>query len=112
MVLLKELNKICANRNVSKNFPAQIVCRLFGNKNTTCKLDKLCETAEKKGIWYFYTPIIIFLLIVYIILFWLLRLTKLSKIFYPLSVVLLIPLEWLAICFAATYRFIRKLPFY
>lgn len=111
MVLINELNDVCKNRKVSKEFPAQIICRLLGNKVEPCKLNKLCETAEKKGIWYFYTPILLFLLVLYTLLFWIMRLTKLSKLFYPLAMMFLIPLEWLAICFAATYQFIRKLPF-
>ena len=111
MVLLKELNKICSNRKVAKEFPAQIICRLLGNNTDVCKLNKLCEKAETNGIWYFYTPILVSLLILYIALFWFLRLTKLSKFFYPLAMFLIIPLEWLATCFGATYQFIRKLPF-
>lgn len=110
MVLLKELNNICLNRKVAKDFPSQIICRLFGNNSAPCKLNKLCETAETKGIWYFYTAILIFVILFYLILFWLLRLTKLSKICYPLAMLFIIPLEWLATCGAATIQFIRKLP--
>ena len=110
MVLIKDLNKKCANRRVALNFPSQVICRLLGNKLEPCKLNKLCEATEKKGIWYFYTAILLFALLVYLVLFWLLRLTKLSKICYPLVMLFIVPLEWLATCFAATIDFIRKLP--
>ena len=111
MVLMKELNKICSERKVAKDFPSQIICRLLGSKNSPCQLNKLCEQAEIKGIWYFYTAVLLFVLLVYLVLFWLLRLTKLSKLCYPLAMILIIPLEWLATCFAATIQFLRKLPF-
>ena len=111
MVLINELNKICSERKVAKDFPAQIICRLMGNKNSPCQLNKLCEQAEAKGIWYFYTAVLVFILLLYLVLFWLLRLTKLSKLCYPIAMILIVPLEWLATCFAATIQFIRKLPF-
>ena len=111
MVLIRELNNICSKRKVAKDFPSQIICRLLGNNSSPCKLNKLCEQAEAKGIWYFYTAILLFVLLFYLVMFWLLRLTKLSKLCYPLAMILIVPLEWLATCGAATIQFLRKLPF-
>ena len=111
MVLIKDLNKICSERKVAKDFPAQVICRLLGNKNAPCKLNKLCLQTESKGIWYLYATALLFVTLVFLTVFWLLRLTRLSKLAYPLALFVLIPLEWLSTCFAASIQFIRKLPF-
>lgn len=111
MILIKDLNKTCANRKVAKDFPAQIVCRLLGNKVAPCKLNKICEPCETKGLWYFYSAVLIFVVLSYLAIFWLLRLSKLSKVFYPLAMLFIIPFEWLATAGAAAIQFIRKLPF-
>lgn len=111
MVKISELNKICANRLTSKEFPAQIICRLFGNKFEPCKIDRICATSEEKGLWYLYLTILLFLLLSYLVFFWLLKVTRISKILYPVVMLLIIPLGWLATCGAACIQFIRKLPF-
>lgn len=111
MIKIKDLNNICKNRLVAKDFPAQVVCRLLGNEKDPCKFNSICEKTQKKGMWYFYTIIFSTISFVFLLLFWLLRLTRMSKLAYPVAMFFIVPFEWLATCFAATWQFIRKLPF-
>lgn len=111
MVLLKDLNNICNKRKAAKGFPSQVICRLLGNSSEPCKLNKICEQSETKGLWYLYTVILLFALLIYLVVFWLLKITKLSKLTYPLTMALIVPLEWLATSFGATIKFLRNFPF-
>ncbi|HNX76508.1 MAG TPA: hypothetical protein PLM07_10560 [Candidatus Rifleibacterium sp.] len=111
MVLLKNLNQECAVRPVSRAIPAHIACRLLGNSIKPCHLDTLCRPCSKSGVWLFYSGLLLAGCSLFFVVFWFLRVTRLSRLLGPLAALLLPPLNWLAQCFAAAYNFYRKLPF-
>jgi hypothetical protein len=111
MVQLKFLNQICCKRPVSRAIPAQIACRLLGNRSAPCKLDPICKPSEKFGVWLFYSAIAGVLGLIFLVLFWFLRVTRIQKLlnwvfafFYP-------PFKWLCYSFAGLHNFYRNLPF-
>jgi hypothetical protein len=111
MVPLRELNQICSKRPVAHAIPAQIACRLLGNRLTPCQLDKICRPCEKTGVWLFYSAFLIGFILLFLTLFWVLRVTRLSRVLGWFSSLLLPPAKWVANCFAAAVNFYRNLPF-
>lgn len=111
MILLKYLNKNCRNRVVANSAPSQIACRFLGNKNNPCALDCICKDCEEKGIAYFYTVILSAILTIYILLFWLGRLTRLSEPISWLFGFLAKPIKSLIYLLASTVKFFKELPF-
>lgn len=111
MILLKYLNKTCKNRVVANNAPSQIACRFLGNKTNPCTLDCICKHCEEKGIAFFYGAILSAVLAVYITLFWLGRLTRLSKPVSWLFAFFAKPIKSLLYLLASIVKFIKGLPF-
>jgi len=111
MVLLKKLNKICSLRPVSRAIPAQIACRLLGNDKSPCPLDPICKPCEKSGVWLFYATIAGALSLVFLVIFWVLRITRLQKLLNWLFRLVSPPFKWLCYSFAGLYNFYRNLPF-
>lgn len=111
MVLLKKLNQICANRHVSRAIPAHVACRVLGNEEKPCVLDPICKPCDKTGVWLFYSIISTAAAIVFVVLFWLLRLTRLHKPLGFLFNLLIKPFSWLFLSFAHLRKFYRQLPF-
>ncbi|NCB39404.1 MAG: hypothetical protein EOM80_11610 [Erysipelotrichia bacterium] len=111
MVALKNLNKVCKTRPVARAVPAQIVCRLLGNTLKPCQLDLICKPCGKNGAWIFYSSIVVGLAIAFFAIFWVLKITRLSKLLDLAARMILPPLKWLSLCFAAAVNFYRNLPF-
>ena len=111
MVPLRNLNQTCSNRPVSRAIPAQIACRLLGNTLSPCQLDAICRPCEKTGVWLFYSAFIVGAALLFLALFWVLRITRLSRVLGWLTSFLIPPLKWAGNCFAAIVNFYRNLPF-
>ncbi len=111
MVPLKNLNRDCAARPVSRAIPAHIACRLLGNTLKPCQLDSICRPCEKTGVWLFYSAFLVAFCAAFFVIFWALRVTRLSKLLGFIGRILLPPFKWLANCFAAMVHFYRNLPF-
>ncbi len=111
MVLLKHLNGECASRPVSRAIPAHIACRLLGTSLKPCQLDAICRPCGKTGVWLFYSAFLAAFCLVFFVIFWFLRLTRLAKILNLLVAMLWPPFNWLSNCFAAAVKFYRNLPF-
>jgi hypothetical protein len=111
MVLLKNLNKICSKRNISHAIPAQIACRILGNKTRPCALDPLCKKAALKGVWLFYIAFVAGISIFFLITFWVLRITRLQFLIKYAFRLLAPPTAWICKWMAKGYNFYRNLPF-
>lgn len=111
MVLLKKLNKECASRPVSRAIPAHIACRLLGNTLKPCQLDAICRPCGNVGVWLFYSTFLVAFGVIFFIVFWLLRITRLSKLLNMLAGLALPPIKWLGNMFAGMVKFYRNLPF-
>ncbi len=94
MVPLRELNRTCAVRPAARRFPAQILCRLLGNRVEPCPLDPACRPCEKHGLWVLYASLGAGSAAAFCLLFWVLRLTRLSRLLGLLGAILLPPLRW------------------
>lgn len=111
MVLLKHLNKICASRPVARAVPAQVACRILGNKTGPCQLDPLCRPCEKTGVWLFYSAFLGAFGLAFFVIFWLLRITRIQKLLGWLFRLIAPPFKWLSYSFASLYNFYKNLPF-
>lgn len=111
MVLLDYLNSICSKRTVAQSRPSQILCRLLGNTYKVCVLDPICLPVEKKGICFFYSVLGIAAVFVFVSIFWLLRVTRLSKLLNLVSRVVLPPFKWLVSLGIHLKNFYDGLPF-
>lgn len=111
MVPLRHLNQTCSKRPVARAIPAQIACRLLGNKLSPCQLDAICRPCEKTGVWLFYSAFVVGAALLFLALFWILRITRLSWVLSWFSALLMPPLKWIGNCFAAAVNFYRNLPF-
>lgn len=111
MVQLRKLNNVCAARPVARAIPAQIVCRILGSSIKPCQLDQLCKPCEKTGVWLFYSAFLVVFSLAFLVVFWVLRVTRLSKLLWIFSALLIPPCKWLATSFAAMVNFYRNLPF-
>lgn len=111
MVLLKNLNKECVTRAVSRAIPAHIACRLLGNSQKPCALDPVCKPCNKTGVWLFYSSFLTAICLSFLLLFWVLRITKLSLILNLFAAIIIPPCKWLSNCLAAIVNFYRNLPF-
>lgn len=111
MVPLRNLNQTCSSRSVANAIPAQIACRLLGNTKKPCQLDNLCKATEKVGVWSFYAAIASVVSLAFILIFWVLRITRASKLLHIVSRVLMPPFKWLSYSYAALYNFYKNLPF-
>lgn len=110
MIKLSFLNKECRNRTVASTAPSHIFCRILGNAEKPCPLNKICKPADEKGIAYFYCVLASIIIGIYIVLFWLLKITRLNKpIMWLLSFVLK-PLKSLAYALAYLLKFYKGLP--
>lgn len=94
MVPLRDLNRTCAERPASQRFPAQILCRILGNSIKPCFLDRLCRPCEKHGLWVLYTSLTAIGMAVFCLLFWTLRLTRISKVLALLWKIVFTPILW------------------
>lgn len=95
MVRLDHLNRECASRPVSHAVPAQVACRVLGNDARPCKLDPVCKPAGKHGIWLFYASLTGAAAGAFIVVWWLLRVTRLSRVLGFFTGLLWPPLKWL-----------------
>ncbi|MBF0500620.1 MAG: hypothetical protein HQM09_10850 [Candidatus Riflebacteria bacterium] len=99
MVRLDSLNAECARRRLARAFPAQIACRIFGNKSKPCQLDPICRPSEKHGPVLFYTIISAAAILLFIAGYWIARLTGVALILRLLRRLFLPPLRMLAVVF-------------
>jgi hypothetical protein len=111
MVKLKNLNSQCARRKVAHAFPAQIACRILGNESVPCKLDPICKPCESKTVLYFYAIFAAAISSFFFLVFWILRLTRLSRPLGWLTRIFAKPLVWLCKIGARLYNFYKNLPF-
>lgn len=111
MVLLKHLNKICRLRPVSHAIPAQVACRLMGNKNAPCQLDPICKPCTKTGVWLFYATFTGIFASLFFVIFWLLRITRIQKLLGFIFRMFAPPIKWACYSIAGMYNFYRNLPF-
>ncbi len=111
MVLLKNLNSECAGRPVARAIPAHLACRLLGNSLKPCQLDALCRPCGKTGVWLFYSVLLAAVCLTFFVIFWFLRITRLSKLLNLIAGMFFPPLKWLANLFSAALHFYRNLPF-
>lgn len=95
MVRIDHLNRECAARPVARAVPAQVACRVLGNETGPCNLDHVCRPAGKYGVWFFYTTIAGATAGVFIVIWWLLRVTRLSRLLGFITGLLWPPLQWL-----------------
>ncbi len=96
MIRLDHLNRECAARPVSHAVPAQVACRVLGNGAKPCKLDHVCRPVANHGVWFFYTTLAGASAAVFIIVWWVLRLTRLSRLLGLVTGLLWPPLLWIA----------------
>ena len=94
MVLLKELNAQCSVRPVARTVPGQIACRIFGNAEKPCILDPVCRPCEKHGLKFFYGSLGLAGGAVFLLLFWIFRISRAYKLFGLLFGLLLPPVRW------------------
>jgi hypothetical protein len=111
MVLLKHLNSICSKRPVAKAIPAQIACRILGNKIKPCQLDAICKPCEKTGVWLFYTIFLLAFSLIFLVIFWILRITRIQKLLGWGFRLISPPIKWLCTTVAGLHQFYRNLPF-
>lgn len=104
MVKLRDLNRICAERPVSRAVPAQVTCRLLGNNTKPCPLDALCKPAGKRGVWFFYSMLSAVAFAGLLCGFWVLRVTRVGWLISLVSRLLLPPLHWALSAVIAIYR--------
>ena len=110
MVRLDRLNRICARRIVARTVPAHIACRLLGNSTTPCLLDKICAPVETKGLWYFYSILLLGAMVAFLGAFWVMRITRLGRVLAFFARLLVPPLKWIAGVIAAIKAFFDGLP--
>ena len=110
MVILDELNRICARRIVANSRPSQILCRLLGNRVGPCPIDPICKPCDDKGLWVIYAGLAGLAGAVFFILFWILRLTRLSRVLGFATRLFLPPLRWCLQAVDAVKRFYDELP--
>lgn len=94
MVPLKRLNSICAARPVARTIPSQVACRLLGNTEKPCVLDPVCKPVEARGLWVFYGSLALGATGGFCVLFWILRVTRASRLLGLLLRVALPPVQW------------------
>lgn len=80
MVRIDRLNAECSKRVVSRAIPAQIACRLLGNEEAPCPLDPVCRPADRHGIGLLYGAVAGGLFLLFLMGFWVLRITRFSRI--------------------------------
>ncbi|HEY9069095.1 MAG TPA: hypothetical protein VIV61_02505 [Candidatus Ozemobacteraceae bacterium] len=96
MVRLDRLNRECSGRPVSHAAPAQVACRVLGNEAFPCRLDPVCRPAGAHGVWFFYTAIAGSAAAAFVVLWWMLRLTRLSRLLDLVTGLIWPPLKWAA----------------
>ncbi len=101
MVRLDHLNRECAARPVSQAVPAQVACRVLGSETGPCRLDPVCRPAGKHGVWLFYTSLAGAAAGAFIFAWWLLRVTRLSRLLGFFVGLLWPPFQWV---FSALWR--------
>ena len=104
MVKLRDLNRECSARPVSRAVPAQVACRLLGNNTKPCPLDALCKPAGKHGVWFFYSVLASVACTALLISFWVLHITRLGWVLSLIGRVLLPPLRWAVSAVIAVYN--------
>ncbi len=109
MVKLFALNSVCLKRLVARSIPSQVACRLLGNTNSPCLLDRICSKSDSKGLSFFYGVLGGILLGTLVLGFWLLRITRLSKLLGLFGRVILPPLAWVITTVVAGKRFLDSL---
>ena len=110
MIVLDELNRFCASRVVANDRPAQVLCRLLGNRVKPCSADPLCRVCDRKGVWVLYSALSGAILLVFFVMFWLLRVTRLSRVLGAVGYIFIPPLRWAFTCLAEMKRFYNGLP--
>ena len=110
MVKLSCLSKLCRNRAVANTVPAHMFCRVLGNPEKPCPLDKICKQADEKGISYFYLVLVSVVLAVYIVLYWIFKFTRLNKPLKWLANIIFIPIKPLLYGIAYCIKFYKGLP--
>jgi hypothetical protein len=94
MVRLDHINEICARRRLANSRPAQVFCRLLGNDRQPCPADRFCQEVEKRGLRFFYLCLVSGLFFGLTALFWVLRITRLSRLFAFVLGLFIPPLKW------------------
>ncbi|NLM17575.1 MAG: hypothetical protein GX221_07650 [Candidatus Riflebacteria bacterium] len=111
MIKLYDLNDECIKRKAASERPAQLFCRLFGNSEKPCFLNKLCKPAETSslGINAFYLNLTGASFILFVLLYWLIKLLRLSTLLEKLLKILLPPVTFLINMTAASLSYLQKL---
>ncbi len=94
MVRMDKLNEICNLRRISKAVPAQVTCRILGNDEKPCVIDKLCQLTDKNGIWFYYGALLGIGSSALFLIFWFLRITRLSKVLSVIFSLMWPPVKW------------------
>ena len=94
MVPLRDLNRTCAARPAARRFPAQVLCRLLGNTARPCRLDPVCKPSEKHGLWVLYGSLGAAAAAGLCLVFWVLRITRASRLLGLGLRVVLPPVQW------------------
>ena len=110
MVRLDKLNRICAKRLVARTIPSHIACRLLGNEERPCVLDKICLPVEKKGLWYFYSILLLACLSTFLAAFWVLRITRVGRLLSFFLRLLIPPIRWVCRVIMGIKAFFDGLP--
>ncbi|MFZ2960123.1 MAG: hypothetical protein WA705_24850 [Candidatus Ozemobacteraceae bacterium] len=93
---MDQLNAECAVRRLAYAFPAQIACRLLGNRLKPCVLDPLCKTSEKHGPVVFYSAIGALFFLLFIAGYWIARVTGIALVLRLLRALIYPPLLMVA----------------
>lgn len=80
MVRIDRLNADCSKRAASRAVPAQIACRILGSDTKPCPLDPVCRPADRHGMALFYGAFAGVFLFGFLGIFWLLRITRVSRV--------------------------------
>ncbi len=104
MVKLRDLNRTCAERPVSRAIPAQVACRLLGNNTKPCPLDALCKPANKHGVWFFYSMLGAIACAGLMTAFWVLHITRIGWLLTLLGRIILPPVRWVVSAVIAIYQ--------
>ena len=104
MVKLRDLNRICRERVIAAHVPAQVTCRLLGNSQVPCPIDKLCQETDKRGILLYLSLLFATSLLAFGTVFWALRITYVGRVLGFLGNILLPPLKWLGQAFGLLYQ--------
>lgn len=111
MVPLRELNSTCAARPAARRFPAQILCRLLGNRARPCLLDPACRPSAQHGLWVLYACLAAGGTAAFCLVYWVLRLTRLSRLLGLLGRLVLPPVRWGVEAIVTTKRWYDSLFF-